>query len=201
MSARLCIASTLACVLLLGGLADAKNLKVSTPGRSIYNSHETFGSVVNQDSRTFVVEVAMGSGPEGNLGVSLGWLVNRPEGLEFYAGFGSRIGPVVHNTLSVRYFLPFVRYRAYVSGGYLLQRNTNLDLWSNHVYGEVGYKWIIGHTFHVTLGVGLQRAINRTVRESSVLLGDDVDQESLQEQLDLMEDYRPTVALRFSRAF
>ena len=131
MSAARVTGWALVAVLLAGeGAAAAKELKYSTPGRAIYSSQETFGEALDQTRRQFVIEVVVGSAPEGNLGVTLGWLGNKPEGLELYAGFGTRTGPVLHHTLAVRYFLPFVRYRGYLGSGYVFQRHTKLDLWS-----------------------------------------------------------------------
>jgi len=200
---RLSTALVLALVLVALGEhgADAKELKFSSPGRAIYGSHETFGAALDQGTRTFVIEVSLGTGPEGNLGVSVGWLLNRPEGLEFYAGFGTRVGPAVHNTMSTRYFLPVGGYHAYVGGGYVLQRLPNLGIWSHSAFADAGYKWIIRRTYHVTLSVGYQRLLARSIQDGSPLKGPLVDPDFLDEQLDSINPHRYLLCLRFSRAF
>lgn len=185
----------------IAGGADAKRFGYSTPGRSIYGHDETFGDVLDQNRRKWVVELGVGDTPEGNLGISLGYLLNIPQGFELYVGFGSRLGPVLHTTASFRYFLRFSRFRAYVGGGYLFQNSTNIDLFSHNGYAEVGYKWIIRHTFHFTVAIGAQRVISRSVRDGSPLKEPDVDPMLLQKQLDSTGDYRALVAFRFSRAF
>jgi hypothetical protein len=190
-------------MLLVGaaGSAQAKRFGFSTPGRSIYGHDETLGSILDQNRRKWVVELGVGSGAEGNLGISLGYLVNVPQGLELYMGLGTRVGPVVHTTASVRYFLPLLRYRGYVGGGYLLQNATNIELTSHSAYAEVGYKWIVAHTFHVTFAVGMQRIVARSLDDDSPLREPDVNPMLLANQLDQAGDYRGLVALRFSRAF
>jgi len=181
--------------------ADAKRFGFSTPGRNIYGHDETFRNVLDQNQRKWVVEVGLGSGAEGNLGISLGYLLNIPQGLELYAGFGTRIGPVLHTTTSVRYFLPFLAYRGYVGLGYLRQDNSNIEMTSHSVYSEIGFKWILRHTFHMTLAVGVQRVLVRNVDDDSPLRDLDTDPMFLKENLDGMNSFRGLVALRFSRAF
>lgn len=197
---RLGLASATALALTTGA-AEAKRFGYSTPGRSIYGHDESFGAVLDQNRRKWVVEVGLGYGAEGNLGISIGYLLNIPQGIELYTGFGTRIGPVVHNTASVRYFLPVFAYRAYVGAGYLLQNDTNIDLTSHSVYTEIGYKWIVRHTFHVTLAVGAQRVLARSVDDGSPLKDPDVNPMFLEQSLDNVGNYRGLVALRFSRAF
>ena len=92
--------------------AHAKEFGFSTPSRSIYEENEKFSTTIDQNRRKWVVEVAVGSGPEGNLGVALGYLANVPQGFELYIGTGTRTGPIQHSTAAFRYFLPFLRYRA-----------------------------------------------------------------------------------------
>lgn len=181
--------------------AHAKRFGYSTPGRSIYGHDESFRNVLDQNRRKWVVEVGLGHGAEGNLGISLGYLLNVPQGLEFYAGFGTRIGPVLHTTTSVRYFLPFLAYRGYVGLGYLRADNSNIDLTSHSVYSEIGFKWILRHTFHMTLAVGVQRVLVRNIDDGSPLKDPDVDPMFLQESLDNAGHYRGLISLRFSRAF
>jgi hypothetical protein len=201
MRAPAAVAFALALVAVGARDSEAKELKFSSPGRSIYKSNETFGAALDQGMRTFVMEVAMGSGPEGNLGVTLGWLLNRPEGLEFYAGFGVRIAPAWHYTVATRYFLPFLRYRSYVGGGYVLQRLTNLGVRSHSGFGEIGHKWIIRRTYHMTLSLGFQRMISRSIVEGSFLDGPKVDPDYRDEQLDSIHANRYLLCLRLSRAF
>lgn len=180
--------------------AHAKRLGFSTPSRTIYDQTEKFSTTLDQNRRKWVVEVALGSGPEGNLGVTLGYLLNIPQGFELYAGLGTRSGPVQHSSAAFRYFLPFLRYRGYVGGGYIFQSHSRIGLWSHSTFGEAGFKWILGHTFHMTLSVGAQRILHHTVRDG-VLTGPDIDPDRLDEQLDSIAKWRPMAALRFSRAF
>lgn len=181
--------------------AEAKRFGYSTPGRNIYGHGERIRDVLDQNKRKWVVEVGLGSGAEGNLGISLGYLVNKPQGLELYCGFGTRVGPVLHATASIRYFLPFLAYRGYVGLGYLHQDNSNIDVSSHSAYSEVGYKWILRHTFHMTLAVGVQRVFSRSVQDGSPLAAPDTDPMFLQDQLDNANTYRGLLVLRFSRAF
>ena len=181
--------------------ASAKEIKFSSPGRDIYHSNESFASALDQGGRNHVIELSMGSGAEGNLGVAVGWLLNKPGGLELYAAFGGRIGPVFHYSASFRYFLPIGGLHAYLGGGYILQSHSRLHLRSHSGFADLGYKWVIRRTYHVTLTVGLQRIFARSLHDDSPLRAPDVDQDSLAHQLDSVEAYRPLACLRFSRAF
>ena len=181
--------------------ASAKKLGFSTPGRNIYGSHETFGEAFDQRRRKWVAEVALGSGSEGTLGVTLGYLLNKPQGLEFYVGFGSRLGPVLHYSASTRYFIKIFDYRGYLGGGYILQQHTNLDMISHSAFVDGGFKWIIRPTFHMTLSVGVQQLLSRSILDGSVLKGPEVDPELLEQELDSIYEYRFLASLRFSRAF
>ena len=190
-------------VLLAGtSLGHAKEFKFSSPGRTIYKTSETFGAALDHNRRRFVMEVALGTGPEGNLGVSLGYLLNRPRGLELYVGLGTRYGPVLHQTLSARYFARFFgAFRPYVGLGYLSQRHTALGLVSHSAYAETGHKWVLRRTYHVTLSLGLQRFLVRELDADSVLHGPENDPDFLARELDAVAPYRLLLALRFSRAF
>jgi len=188
-------------VLCVAGPVEAKRFGFSTPGRNIYGHGETVGDVLDQNKRKWVVEVGLGSGAEGNLGISLGYLLNKPQGLELYCGFGTRIGPVLHTTASVRYFLPFLAYRGYIGLGYLHQSASNIDMTSHSAYSEIGFKWILRHTFHMTVAAGVQRVFTRSIDSDSPLKDPDVDPMFLQQQLDNIGHYRGLVVLRFSRAF
>jgi hypothetical protein len=195
--------ATLGCAVLLLCLAapvHAKKFGLNTPGRTIYDGTETFEEVLDQNRRKWVVEVALGNGPEGNVGIALGYLSNKPQGLEFYLGYGTRTGPSLHTSAAVRYFLPFLRYRGYVGSGYSLQRNTKIGFGTHNTFAEVGYKWILRHTFHMTISVGGQRRLDTFTESGSVFDGPDIDPELLQRQIDESADYRVLFALRFSRA-
>lgn len=187
-------------LLLASAPAQAKKVGLSSPGRTIYKNAETFAEVLDQNRRKWVVEVALGNGPEGNLGISLGYLSNKPQGLEFYLGYGTRTGPSLHTTASLRYFLPFLRYRAYVGTGYSLQRDTKIGFGTHNAFSEVGYKWILRHTFHMTVSAGVQRRLSSYISDDSVFNDPDVDPDFLQREIDESADYRVLFALRFSRA-
>jgi hypothetical protein len=190
-----------ALILCEASLASGKRLGFSSPGREIYDADEKFDEVADQNRRKFVIEASVGNGPEGNLGIGLGYLLNIPQGLELYAAFGTRAGPVLHTTGTLRYFLPFLAYKGYIGSGYLFQQHPRLKMWSHSAFGEAGYKWIIRHTFHVTASVGLQRFLARNIRDGSILKGPDVDPAFLDRELDAVGDYRVLFSLRFSRAF
>ena len=69
--------------------ARAKEYGIHTPGgRAIYEVDERFDDAVNQHTRRFVVEAAVGAGPEGNIAALVGALNLPVRGLDFYAGFG-----------------------------------------------------------------------------------------------------------------
>ena len=72
-------------------LASAKEHAVRSPsGRRIYNPDETFAEVLDQDSRRFIVEAAVGAGPEGHLAMGLGYLFKDLPGLAVYASVPSQ---------------------------------------------------------------------------------------------------------------
>lgn len=190
-------------VLLTPVSALAKSYAFRTPsGRSIYDDTETVGEVLDQDQRQFVVEAAVGAGPEGNLALVAGWLMPQVKGLELYAGVGVEAAPAVHFTLSLRYLMNFGGYRPYVGAGYLLNLLTDLGTASQNVFAEVGYSWALFHTYHLTLGVGVRYLLRvDVVDEDSILASPQVDPRFLEEQIDGIAPWVPTVALRFSRAF
>ncbi len=191
-----------AAIILSSGIAAAKNHGISTPGgKEIYQPRETFAEAVDSDSRNFVVETTLGAGPEGNLGILLG-LINQPvKGLEFYAGFGFESNPARNYTGAARYLFNIEGYRPYVGLGYQYKDLYVLRTFAHSVFAEVGYKWIIGRTFHLTASLGLRRILHIGIRPDSPLLADDVDPVLLQEQQDNISRWTPMVALRFSRAF
>ncbi len=183
--------------------AAAKSYAFRTPsGRTIYDDNETLGDVLDQNQRQFVVEAAVGAGPEGNLAMVAGWLMPQVKGLELYAGVGIEAAPAVHLTLSLRYLMNFGGYRPYVGGGYLLNLLTDLGTASQNVFAEVGYSWALFHTYHLTLGVGVRYLLRvDVVDDDSILNSQQVDPRFLDEQLSSIPTWLPTFALRFSRAF
>lgn len=191
-----------AALLLAPSLAAAKSFGIHQPsGRTIYGDDERFGDVLDQDRRQFVVEVAVGAGPEGNLGMAVGWLMPFVRGLELYLGAGVESNPAVHYTLTMRYLMNLAGYRPYVGAGYLVNALTDTGTLSQNVFAEVGYSWKVAHTFHFTLGIGLRRLLHVTVLEDSPLNSSAVDPAFLEEQIDAIPKWLPTIALRFSRAF
>jgi hypothetical protein len=187
-------------LLVMAAPAQAKKMGLSTPSRTIYKNNETFAEVLDQNRRKWVVEVALGNGPEGNVGIALGYLSNKPQGLEFYLGYGTRTGPSLHTSAAVRYFLPFLRYRGYVGGGYTLQRETKIGFGTHNSFAEVGYKWILRHTFHMTLSAGVQQRLATFTEDGTIFDNSDIDRSFLQEEIDRSADRRILFALRFSRA-
>ncbi|MGE0326319.1 MAG: hypothetical protein AB7K71_40055 [Polyangiaceae bacterium] len=190
--ALLCVASTV----------QAKDYRLSSPGgRSIYDEEETFAEVVDQRSRRFVVEAAVGAGPEGNVGMLLGYINFPVRGLEYYLGFGLESNPARQYTGAVRYLFNIEGYRPYVSLGYQYKDAFSIGTYSHNLFGEVGYSWVLHRTYHLTAGVGVRRILSVQVREDSPLRGSDVDPQLLDDELDGIARWVPTFALRFSRAF
>ena len=60
---------------------------------------------------------------------------------------------------------------------------------------------MIRPTYHVTVGVGVRRALGLVVRDTSPLRGPDTDPALLASALDDARAAVPTVSLKFSRAF
>ncbi len=189
------------CVMLPSAV-EAKSFGIRSPsGRTIYDDHETFGEVVPQNTRQFVVEAAIGIGPEGNLAVVGGWLMPQVKGLEMYAGVGVEANPAIHFTFALRYLMNFGGYRPYVGLGYLLNRLTKTGTISQNAFFEVGYSWKIFHTYHLTVGFGARRILHITVEDESPLAAPDVDKAFLDEQIENVTPWLRTFAVRFSRAF
>ena len=188
--------------LLWAGTSRAKEIGLHSPtGRDIYRPEETFGEVLQQDRRNFVVEVVVGIAPEGNLAANLGWLMPVPHGLELYLGGGLQLNPSYQLSAVLRYLMNFSGYRPYLALGYMHQELYLLGTDSENLVVETGYKWVLEHTYHFTLGIGLRTLLHVGVQSDSPLKENDVDPVLLQEQIDEVYPFVPTVALRFSRAF
>jgi hypothetical protein len=203
MRAACALAAAAACsALATPAAAGAKEYGYSTPlGRDIYKDNTTFSKARDTQSRQLVIEVAVGSGPEGNLGLLLG-LINLPlRGLEYYLGFGLEVTPSRHYTATVRYVFNIDGWRPFAGLGYLYNDVYGIGTYSHNVFAEVGYKWIVHQTYHLTLGVGVRRLLDASTREDSLLRGGDVDQAWLERELDSLNPWVPQAALRFSRAF
>lgn len=196
-----------AALLLLAGTlvapaASAKEHGFRSPGgRRIYGEQESFGSVTDTRNRQFVIEVAVGAGPEGNLGVLLGWLNQPLRGIEWYAGVGVEANPARRYTGAVRYLFNIDGYRPYLGLGYLYNDLYELGTYSHNLFAEGGYSWVLHETYHLTLGIGVRHILHIGVRDDSPLKEPDVDPELLDEQLRDVSPWVPTAALRFSRAF
>lgn len=180
----------------------AKNHGLQSPhGRRIYEDTETFSHVRDQSRRRFVVEVVSGLAPEGNLGMLLG-LINQPvRGLEYYAGFGYEVTPAQSIPFSVRYLFNIDGYRPFVAVGYTYRILNQVGVRSHNVFFELGYKWVLHSTHHLTIGIGARRSLSVRVVDGSPISGPDTDPDLLAEELDASRSWVPTAALRFSRAF
>ncbi len=182
--------------------ATAKRYGVSSPGgRRTYDEYERFDEALDQNRRHFVVETAVGLGPEGHLGLLLGWLNQPVNGLEYYVGFGYESNPARHYTGTVRYAPNIHGFRPYVALGYLYKDLTVLRTYSHNVFGEIGYSFKIHQTYRLTAGVGVRYIAHLGIHNDSPLMDDDVDPVLLKEQQDSIERWVPMGALRFSRAF
>jgi len=203
MGAKQALASALLLVLTtLSSSICAKRHGVASPsGRDIYRMEESVEEVKNQSSRKFVVELATGLAPEGNLGLLLGWLNQPIKGIELYAGFGAELTPSRNYTASIRYMWNLSGYRPYISSSYVFRDLYEIGSFSHNAAVEAGYKWVLHRTYHLTLGVGLRRIVHIGRREDSPLNEPYIDQELLASQEAAVAPYAPTVALRFSRAF
>jgi hypothetical protein len=182
--------------------ASAKRHGLASPsGRAIYDDNERVFEVRDQSRRHFVVEVASGLAPEGNLGILLGWINQPVKGLEWYAGVGTELTPSVNATGTLRYMFNLDGYRPYIATGYLYREVQQLGSYSHNWFVEAGYKWILHRTYHLTAGIGVRRLLHVGVHEDSILRGDQVDPNRLDQELDAIAPYAPLVSLRFSRAF
>jgi hypothetical protein len=188
---------------LLSPEASAKDVGFRSPGgRAIYDSGERFGDVVDQNQRFLVVEVATGLAPEGNLAILLGVLNVPVSGLEMYLGYGVELNPAVHYSASVRYFPELGDFRPYLGLGYLYKDTYAIGVASHNLFAELGHKWVIHQTYHLTVGAGVRRLLALQIDRDSILNDPDVDRALLDEQIDEeLPRWLPTLALRFSRAF
>jgi hypothetical protein len=185
-----------------GAARESKQYGVSTPaGRDIYRTRTTFSEAKDTRDRDFVIEVAVGSGPEGNLGILLGWINKPVRGLEYYLGFGYEVTPSRHYTGAVRYLFNIDGWRPFIGAGYLYNDAYALRTYSHNVFAELGYSWVLHHTYHLTLGLGVRRILHVGVHDDSLLHGRDVDQAWLERELEAISPWVPQAALRFSRAF
>ena len=179
----------------------AKNHGYSTPnGRQIYGNEETFEQIARTDARFFVVEAVTGVAPQGNLAILLG-VINQPlRGVEFYLGYGAEANPARTYNADLRYLFNIDGYRPFIDFGYSYRHLTALGLHSHNLFAETGYKWVFRPTYHITLAVGVRHAVKLWLIDSP-LSASDTDQDELDAQLALAEQWTPTLALKFSRAF
>ena len=180
---------------------QAKNHAYSTPsGHQIYGDEETFEQVTRTDARFFVVEAVTGLAPQGNLAILLG-IINQPlRGVEFYLGYGAEANPARTYNADLRYLFNIAGYRPFIDFGYSHRHLTALGLHSHNLFAETGYKWVFRPTYHITLAVGVRRAVKLWLVDSP-LSASDTDQDEVNAQLALAEQWIPTLALKFSRAF
>jgi hypothetical protein len=182
--------------------AESKDVGLHSPrGRRIYRSEAELGGVVDSRRRIFVIEAAAGAGPEGNLGIVLGWMPKAIHGLEFYGGAGFEINPAIHVTGAARFLFNICGYRPYLALGYFYKDAYAIETFTHHVFLEGGYSLKLGPTNHLSLGLGVARLLYTGVRNGSPLRTREVDQTSLAEQIDSLPPYLPMFVARFSRAF
>lgn len=181
----------------------AKEIGVHTPGRrQIYGVDESFGQALDQTRRNFVIEVATGLAPEGNLGLLFGVLNLPARHLDLYAGVGYEANPATRYTAAVRYTFTFGAVRPYVGAGYLLVDTHAIGVLSHNAFAEVGHRWSIHRTYRLSAGLGVRYLFSLHIEDDSILNDPDVDRALLAEQIDEgLTRWVPTFALRFSRAF
>lgn len=183
--------------------ASAKEHSIRTPsGRTIYEPHETFAEALDQTRRNFVMEVVLGYAAEGNLGINLGWLFPYVKGLEFYVGVGLQINPSVNLHISTRYFPPIDNsFRPFLSVGFQRIFFTDLLVAANNLTMEIGHKWVIHTTYHLTIGVGVRYLAGINIFSGSIYQGSDIDRDFLEDEIQGTTRWVPTLAIRLSRAF
>lgn len=181
---------------------DSKQMGLHTPrGRAIYHADETFGAALDTRRRSFVLEAAVGWGPEGNLGIVFGFLPKALHGVEFYGGFGIEANPAYQISGAVRFLFNIYGFRPYVGVGYFYKNAFVVDTFAHNVFAEVGYSFKLGPTRHLTVGGGVARVLYVGARNTSILRSPEIDESKLQAQLDEAVGFRPVFALRFSHAF
>ena len=195
--------SSLSVAVLLSAMhAEAKHTGVHTPsGKRIYEPDETFEQVISSEDRHFVMETAIGAGPEGNLAMLLGWLNQPVRKVDLYVGLGFEANPANLYTFAARRTFDLDVLRPYVNIGYLIKDTEAVGLVSHSAFLELGNSWILHRTYRLGLGVGLRYIFTTVVKDSSLLKEDRVNPELLDEQIESIYPLLPTVALRFSRAF
>lgn len=182
--------------------AAARNFGLHSPGgRSIYRPQDTLQSAADYAKRQSVLEAVFGYAPEGNIGLSVGWLLPKPHGLELYGGLGLQLNPSFQLLVSARYLMNIRGYRPYIGAGYLSSWLTDIGTRSDQVFAEVGYSFKVRSTYHLTIGVGVRYLIETYVLPNSPLRNSDIDPVLRDKELDNIRPWAPTVAFRFSRAF
>lgn len=200
--ARLIATGLASAIWLLGPALLAKDYGVHSPsGRTIYTADERFSEVTNTRQRRFVVEAAVGAGPEGNIGALLGWLNQPIHGIEYYAGFGLELNPARNYTLAVRYAPSIRGYHPYIGLGYLDKDVYELGTYSHSAFVEGGYSWVLHQTYRLTAGLGLRYIAHIGIADDSPLRGPQIDGDLLAAERDGVFPLLPTFDLRFSRAF
>jgi hypothetical protein len=200
--ASLASAAWLLAVTLATRSEGAKRSGFSSPGgRTLYDAQDDFSIAVEGKDRRFVAEVALGAGPEGNLGMLLGWQNQPFRGVAWYLGVGFEFNPARHYTGTVRYVFDLDGYRPFVAAGYVYNDLYELRTYSHNAFVEVGYSWILHQTYHVAVGVGARHIVHLGIRPDSPLHAGDIDPALLAVQRDSLSAWMPTLAFRFSRAF
>lgn len=173
----------------------------SPSGRRIYGADESFEDLIDTRLRRFVVEAAVGSGPEGNIAALLGFLNWPLRGLEYYGGFGLELNPCRSYTAATRYAFNIQGYRPYVGVGYLFRDVYEVGTYSHSAFLELGYSWVLHRTYRLTAGAGVRYLAHIGLREDSPLRGPQIDEALLLDETERVFPWTPTLALRFSRAF
>ncbi len=182
--------------------SHVKDVGVHTPrGRRIYGDEEPLEHILDSRRRIFVIEAVAGSGPEGNLGLVLGWMPKQIKGVEFFGGVGLDIGPAVHVSGATRFLFNIRGVRPYVGVGYFYKGAFAIETYSHNAFVELGHSWKLGPTNHLTVGAGVARLLYTGVSEDSPLRAPNVDPAALEAQRKLVPTYLPLFAARFSRAF
>ena len=189
-------------LMVIANSASAREFGFHSPGgRQIYTGNETFEEIRDTHRRRAILEAVFGYAPEGNLGLSVGYLLPRPHGLEVYFGYGMALNPSAHITTSLRYVTNIRGYRPYIAAGYAGMWLTDLKTRSDNVFGEIGYSFKVRATYHLTVGAGIRYLLRTHIQGDSPLLKSDVDEDLLQQERDDIRPWSPSFAFRFSRAF